>query len=168
MRPGVTSLLAAVIAISAAGNAGAAALHLAGAPDLSRSATVRVDGAVAGDRAGEAATPVGDVNGDGVTDFAVGAPRTKPPGPGPDVKGSVYVIFGPLHGGAIDLASLGSRGFRIDSPDEGAQLGHAVAGAGDVNGDGLADVIVGAPEAPGAGNTAPPGFLRSGAAYVVF
>src|SRR5206468_1350420 len=61
-----------------------------------------------------------------------------------------------------------SRGFRIDSPDEGAQLGHAVAGAGDVNGDGLADVIVGAPEAPGAGNTAPPGFLRSGAAYVVF
>ena len=55
----------------------------------------------------------------------------------------------------MDLAALGTAGFRI-SGDEGGQLGFTVDGAGDVDGDGLADVIVGDPSG------------GEGHAYVVF
>ncbi len=46
-------------------------------------------------------------------------------------------------------------GFRIDGAAAGDQAGNSVAGAGDVNGDGRDDVIVGAPNADNNGRTAP-------------
>jgi hypothetical protein len=47
----------------------------------------------------------------------------------------------------VDLGNLGTRGFRIDGIDAGDCAGVSVSGAGDVNGDGLADLIIGADRA---------------------
>src|SRR5215204_920303 len=65
-------------------------------------------------------------------------------------------------GAVLDLSSLdGTTGFQISGEAEGDRSGFSVSGAGDINGDGFDDVIVGAPGADPNG----PG---SGAAYVVF
>ena len=69
----------------------------------------------------------GDVNGDGIADLIVG-------------DSASYVVFGHASGFAanINLGSLdGSTGFSLSG------AGNSVASAGDVNGDGFADVIVG-------------------------
>jgi Ca2+-binding RTX toxin-like protein len=111
-----------------------AALVLAGAADAAtlnlRQADVKLRGNVRNDLAGDTVTGLGDVNGDGRRDVAVGAHG--PPG-------RVYVVFGPLHRSDVTLKRRVSRGrgFRITA---GRPL--EVAAAGDVNGDGRADVLV--------------------------
>lgn len=117
----------------------------------------------------------GDVNGDGRPDVLVGAPDAD--NNGRRDSGSVYVVFGRPTPGTIDLRQLGTGGFRIDGaaralpialPGEGADgdlgrgAGAAVAGAGDLNGDGLADIAVGAPASSASLR------LFSGSVYVVF
>ena len=62
----------------------------------------------------------------------------------------------------VDLGNLGDRGFRIVVIDAGDKSGISVSGAGDVNGDGLADLIVGAQLADPEGDT------DAGESYVVF
>ena len=118
----------------------------------------RIDGANGGDQAGTAVA-AGDVNGDGRADVIIGAPRTDPT-PFSDA-GSVFVVFGSATPAKVDLANLGAAGFRIDGDEDGALLGSSVAAAGDVNGDGRTDLIVGAP-----GRNANGG--NSGAAYVIY
>jgi methionine-rich copper-binding protein CopC len=115
---------------------------------------VRLDGA-AGDNAGRAVAKVGDFNGDGIDDIAIGAFH------GNNDTGSVYVVFGKkaAFDAAIDLNALdGSNGFRIDGVAARDLAGFSVASAGDVNGDGLADLLIGARDA----NT------RFGASYLVY
>jgi hypothetical protein len=123
----------------------------------------RLDGVAAGDLSGASVASAGDVNGDGYADVVVGAYRADPGGF--DSAGSSYVVFGKASGfsAALDLATLdGSNGFRLDGVAAGDVAGSRVASAGDINGDGYSDVIVGAPNSnPG------PGSL-TGAAYVVF
>ena len=73
-------------------------------------------------------------------------------------------MFGQASGFAanLDLASLdGSNGFKLDGAAAGDRSGSSVASAGDVNGDGFADLIVGAYHAD-------PNGTDSGASYVVF
>lgn len=54
----------------------------------------------------------------------------------------------PQYAPVIDLATLnGTNGFRLDGIDADDQSGYSVASAGDVNGDGLADILIGAREA---------------------
>ena len=95
---------------------------------------------VAGQTAGSSVSSAGDVNGDGLADVIVGDPYFA------GNIGKSYVVFGQTGKAPIDLANLGNQGFAINAPASGAnnRIGYSVSGAGDVNGDGLADVIVGA------------------------
>lgn len=127
--------------------------------DLGDSAGVRIDGATAGEISGYRVAGVGDTNGDGTDDVIIGAPNADRRGRSD--SGSVYVVFGGS-GSALDLGRLRKRGFRIDGAAAGDQVGTSVAGAGDVNGDGFADLLVGAPSA---GNNSR---AYSGSTYVVF
>lgn len=99
------------------------------------------------DYLGESVAGAGDVNGDGQPDFICGAPYGEPGGGN---RGSAVVFSG------VD----GSVLYRIFSTTGSSLLGESVAGGKDVNGDGKADFIVGA---PGAVNT---GLDRPGSAYV--
>ena len=91
----------------------------------------------ADDRFGYAVSTAGDVNGDGYADVMVGAPGGDEDN---SVQGQVYVF----HGSSIGLAP-GSPDWAVKSEQEQDHLGSAVGGAGDVNGDGYDDLIVGAP-----------------------
>ncbi|WP_288926582.1 hypothetical protein [uncultured Maritimibacter sp.] len=119
-----------------------------------------VQGDLAGDFAGFSVSTAGDVNGDGLTDFVIGASGQDAGGFG---AGGAYVLFGRNDGFSdIDLSSLtASDGFFIQGHSVGDTAGFAVSGAGDVNGDGFDDVLVGA-----YGNDA--GGTSAGAAYVIF
>ena len=121
----------------------------------------RIDGIDADDRSGFSVAGAGDVNGDGLDDLIVGAYRADPSGD--DSAGESYVVFGKADGTPVDLANLGGGGFRIDGIDPGDYSGKSVAGAGDVNGDGQADLIIGASGADPGGGT-----LTEGESYVVF
>ena len=113
------------------------------------------------DWAGKAFNTAGDVNGDGFDDVIVGAYKAKPNG---DDSGAAYVMFGHANPfpAAFDLASLnGANGFKLNGVAEADFTGRAVSTAGDINGDGLADILVGA---PGASSEGP----DTGAAYLVY
>ncbi|ELS02647.1 VCBS repeat-containing protein [Xenococcus sp. PCC 7305] len=113
-----------------------------------------------GDGSGESVSSAGDVNGDGLADVIIGARFADPNG---NSSGESYVVFGTNDiNDLINLSSLnGSNGFVINGIDGVDFSGRPVSSAGDVNGDGLADVIIGARWAKPNGN-------RSGESYVVF
>jgi hypothetical protein len=82
------------------------------------------------------AEAAGDVNGDGYGDVIVGAPFYDN---GQNDEGRVFVY----HGGPAGLPATASWTEEIDQAD--AYFGWSVATAGDVNGDGYSDVVIGAP-----------------------
>lgn len=109
--------------------------------------TLRIDGAAAGHLAGQSVADVGDLNGDDLSDYAIGAPKAS--SLGRTSNGSVYVVYGRSSGGTVDLAALGTGGFRINGATSGDLAGNSVTSAGDVNGDGIEDLALGAPETDG-------------------
>ena len=120
----------------------------------------RMDGVAANDATGKVSN-AGDINGDGFDDLIIGAPST---GVNGHYTGSSYVVFGKASNfvATLDLSILdGSNGFRMDGVAAGDQLGGSVSNAGDVNGDGFNDLIVGA-------LSADPNGTYSGSSYVVF
>ncbi|WP_206604248.1 HYR domain-containing protein [Aquimarina sediminis] len=99
----------------------------------------------------------GDVNGDGIDDFIVGAPGGYSAFSGPYgrdyiiIDGGAYVVYGTSSGFPpnIDLGLLdGANGFAIrnDTPSSNFPVtGYAVSSAGDLNGDGISDIMIGDP-----------------------
>ncbi len=85
---------------------------------------------------GSSIASVGDVNGDGNVDFVVGAPANSI-GAGQSGEGTAHLYLG----GGFDS----TQDAVFESNQAGAALGTAVAGAGDVNGDGYSDIAIGVP-----------------------
>ncbi|HEX8123781.1 MAG TPA: hypothetical protein VF549_21200 [Solirubrobacteraceae bacterium] len=112
--------------------------------DLATATAARASGAAAGDAAGTAVVHVGDLNGDDLDDYAIGAPGGD--GTHGIDSGVVHVVLGDGTTSPLDLAAAGARGYRILGATARDRAGEAVANAGDVNGDGLEDLLIGAPQ----------------------
>jgi len=120
-----------------------------------------INGALEGDRSGISVSSAGDVNGDGFDDLIVGASQADPNGSN---SGASYVVFGKANGTAVNLSAIAdgsAGGFVINGAAVDDRSGISVSSAGDVNGDGFDDLIVGA-------FNADPNGANSGASYVVF
>jgi hypothetical protein len=116
------------------------------------------------DEAGRAVSDAGDVNGDGIDDliasgFSAGGIYETP--------GQAYVVFGRTSGFPAEFALRtllpqqggdGSEGFVMQGIEPRGHVGRSASGAGDVNGDGVADVIIGSSNAQ----------ENAGESYVVF
>ncbi|WP_036018213.1 Ig-like domain-containing protein [Paraburkholderia mimosarum] len=115
---------------------------------------------------------IGDINGDGIDDFAIGSPYWNSSGNGGQTNGQgrVYVVYGKAAGNTwsnLDLSTLnGTNGFTLYSSSNTSttnnQMGFSISSAGDVNGDGIDDFLIGAPGADSYGK------IDSGAVYLVY
>jgi hypothetical protein len=128
-----------------------------------------IQGIDTSDYAARSLSGAGDVNGDGVADLIIGAAHADPNDK--ELAGETYVVFGRTTGfpAIIRLHSLfpqaggdGSQGFVLRGIDASDESGESVSGAGDVNGDGLADVVIGAFRAD------PADRFDGGESYVVY
>ncbi|MEM7705904.1 MAG: hypothetical protein AAF358_10155 [Pseudomonadota bacterium] len=121
-----------------------------------------INGVNVADRSGSSVSGAGDVNGDGLDDLLIGAPFADPQGN--SQVGVTYVVFGSQDGfpASLELGSLsGPEGLALNGFSGSVSSGSSVSGVGDVNGDGIDDVLIGAP-------LADPGGLNEGAAFVVY
>ncbi|MEH2245130.1 beta strand repeat-containing protein [Nostoc sp.] len=115
-----------------------------------------INGIAAGNESGWSVSNGGDINNDGIDDLIIGADRA--PANGVFQAGQTYVVFGGTNvgsGGALNLSDLnGTNGFAINGITENSFSSSSISNAGDVNADGIDDLIIGAPD--------------SGQTYVVF
>lgn len=118
---------------------GIACLYLGSATDLNTSPSWSKEGNQENAQYGFSVSTAGDVNGDGYDDVIVGAPYYDH-GVQEENEGMVWVY----HGNKVDLDDAPS--WDKDSDQANAHFGYDVGTAGDVNGDGYSDVIVGAPD----------------------
>ena len=117
----------------------------------------KITGQSPGDLLGASVSGAGDLNHDGIDDFVISAHQAF------STKGAAYVVFGRSSGFAnIDLTtadlSASGKGFIITGESSGDLLGASVSGAGDLNHDGIDDLVISASGA----------FGSRGAVYVVF
>ena len=118
----------------------------------------KIEGALSEDNLGISVGKAGDVNGDGIADLLVSAPLS-------NGLGATYVVFGKTGSVAatLNVATLdGTNGFKIQGSSTLDQASHVSSTAGDINGDGVDDIVVGISSAYGSIDS------RSGAAYVIY
>lgn len=115
------------------GLAGSLAALLAAADLAAHTELAVLDGAAAGDGFGQALTVIGDVDGDGAQEFAVGAPYADSNGVN---AGSVTIYSGRTLTPLTTLVGSGADDY----------FGFALAAPGDLSGDGVPDLLIGAPE----------------------
>jgi hypothetical protein len=123
----------------------------------------QINGISAGDASGYPVNGAGDVNDDGIDDMIIGATWADPGGR--SKAGETYVVYGRTNFTALfQLSSLnGSNGFQLNGIDADDESGYSVAGAGDIDNDGISDIIIGAPYAmPTSGKVA------AGETYIVY
>jgi hypothetical protein len=111
--------------------------------NLQPSQGYKIEGAQTGDNVGSAVAGAGDVNSDGTTDFLIGANTAT--FMGRTQSGVAYLVFGRKSSPtAIELADLQpADGYTMGGPTGASGIGEALAGAGDVNGDGTPDALLG-------------------------
>ena len=123
-----------------------------------------INGINSGDRSGSSVSNLADINGDGIDDLIIGADRASPNGN--YYAGASYVVFGNPNIGSsssLELSALnGTNGFVINGINERDYSGTSVSNAGDINGDGIDDLIIGAERANVGGQ------IDRGQSYVVF
>jgi hypothetical protein len=118
--------------------------------DLASTPGLLIQGAARRGETGRDVAGAGDVNGDGLADAVVSSPYAA------GGRGTASVVFGHPGGGTLNLGRLGAAGFQITGPARGT-FALPAAGIGDLDGDGLGDLVVGSPAAGGG----------AGAAYVI-
>ena len=131
-------------------NAGRAYIYFGGSI-INTGVDIVLTGLAAGDQFGYSVSTAGDVNGDGYDDVIVGANLNDAGGSN---AGRAYIYFGGISmNNVADIILTGAAG--------SDNFGSAVSTAGDVNGDGYSDVIVGA-------NSNDAGGTNAGRAYIYF
>ncbi|MCB9680067.1 MAG: FG-GAP repeat protein [Alphaproteobacteria bacterium] len=156
---GADDLLIGSLAVGGASN-GAGIAHLVSGQrlatdsdiDLATEADARFLGIDYGDELGSAVAIPGDLDGDGFADLVLGAPKAAAGG---FKRGEAYVYYGPISGEHVVSDADASLRDDLDT----SSFGIAIAGVGDVDGDGYTDLAIGAPRDDLAGS-------RSGAAFV--
>lgn len=128
------------------------------------------------DRAGYSIANAGDVNCDGIDDMLIGAPYQEADD-GADNVGKVYLIYGGSGSSRVsgdqDLMSVADAVFEGEQGEDqygnvydDANAGYAVSGAGDINGDGCDDFLIGAPGQFNSAHDYPQG-LGAGKVYLL-
>jgi hypothetical protein len=129
---------------------GAAFVYHGSSTGISTTAAVRLETTQTNAYMGSSVSGAGDVNGDGYSDVIVGAYIYDN---GQTDEGAVFIYHGSSTGISTTAAAM------VESNQASAQMGISAAGAGDVNGDGYSDIIVGA-------NLYDNGQTNEGAAFV--
>ncbi len=126
-------------------NAGTATVFLGSALGIMLAPAQVLEGGAAGDRLGFSVASAGDVNGDGYADLVVSAAEASPGSR--NIAGAVNVF----HGGGMGIMATPTT--VLEGGAAGDRFGFSVASAGDVNGDGYADLVVGAAYASPSGRS---------------
>ena len=122
-------------------------------------------GADAGDEFGTSVSSAGDVNGDGYDDLLIGSRFGDAANNGKANAGEAIILFGGVSlPSIIDLSTPGTGRVAIFGAESNDQAGISVSSAGDFNGDGFDDLVVGAANADGLNNLRP----DSGETYLIF
>ena len=120
-------------------------------------ADIKANASGAGELAGWAVAPGGDINGDGRDDLLVGAPTDSTAG---SLAGAVYILYGASSmGSTLDLGTVAAR---VTGQSANDLVGYSVGAAGDVDIDGAADFIVGGPGHDTSGTGAGAAWLVTG------
>lgn len=133
------------------------------ASDLDGLNGFQVNGIDQEDFSGAAISAAGDINNDGIDDFIIGASGADPNGNA--LAGETYVVFGQPtgFGSSLNLSDLdGTNGFVVNGGNRSDLSGYAVSAAGDINGDGIDDILI------GSRNASPNGVSAAGGAFIVF
>ena len=145
------------------GKADGTAIELSDVEANSNTGGFVINGVSTDDESGYSVSGAGDVNGDGISDFLIGAPNSYGSGGSDeDGNGRAYLIYGSANlPSVIHVGSLGSLGVTFIGGQESGHFGYSVSGAGDFNSDGYSDLLIGAPDEEH-------GSSNSGAAYLIY